>query len=59
MVYLKKTVKETKATSRSRGFQKIEGQRFQDSRHMKMVRLLVLRTGCLYPPKNIPDTHFC
>jgi hypothetical protein len=24
-----------------------------------MVRLSALRTGRLYPPGNIPDTHFC
>ena len=33
--------------------------RFQDNRHMKLVRLLALRTGRLYPPGNIPGTHFC
>jgi hypothetical protein len=27
--------------------------------HMKVVRLLALRTGRLYPPGNIPGTHFC
>jgi hypothetical protein len=26
---------------------------------MKVVRLLALRTGRLYPPVNIPRTHFC
>jgi len=26
---------------------------------MKVVRLLALRTGRLYSPGNIPDTHFC
>ena len=25
---------------------------------MKVVRLSALRTGCLYPPGNIPGTHF-
>jgi len=24
-----------------------------------MVRLSAIRTGCLYPPGNIPGTHFC
>ena len=28
-------------------------------RHMKVVRLSALRTGSLYPPENIPGTHFC
>ena len=31
---------------------------FQDSRHMKVVRLSALRTGRLYS-RNIPGTHFC
>jgi hypothetical protein len=26
---------------------------------MKVVRLSALRTGRLYPPGKIPDTHFC
>ena len=26
---------------------------------MKVVRLSALRTGRLYPPGNIPGTHFC
>ena len=35
------------------GFQKVEAPRFQDNRHMKVVRLSALRTGRLYPPKTI------
>jgi len=31
------------------GFQEVEGPRFHDSRHMKVVRLSALRTGRLYP----------
>jgi len=31
--------------------------RFQDNWHMKVVRLLALRTGRLYPPGNIPGTY--
>jgi len=31
------------------GFQKAEDPRFQDNRHMKVVRLSALRTGRLYP----------
>ena len=27
--------------------------------HMKVVRLSALCTGRLYPPENIPGTHFC
>jgi len=30
-------------------FQEFEAPRFQDYRHMKVVRLSVLRTGRLYP----------
>jgi hypothetical protein len=41
------------------GFQEVEAPRFLDHRHMKVVRLSALRTGCLYPPGNIPGTHFC
>ena len=35
---------------RPRGFQEVEAPRFQDNRHMKVVRLSALRTGRLYPP---------
>ena len=38
------------------GFQDVEAPRFQDNRDMKVVRLSAVRTGCLYPPGNIPDT---
>jgi len=31
------------------GFQEVEAPRFQDNRHIKVVRLSFLRTGCLYP----------
>jgi hypothetical protein len=41
------------------GFQEVEVPRFKANRHMKVVRLLALRTGRLYPPENIPGTHFC
>jgi hypothetical protein len=41
------------------GFQELEAHRFIDNRHMKVVRLLALRTGRLYPPENTPGTHFC
>jgi hypothetical protein len=39
-------------------FQDAEALRFQDSRHMKVERLSDLHTGRLYPPGNIPGTHF-
>jgi len=32
---------------------------FKDNRHMKLVRLLAIRTGCLYRPGNAPGTHVC
>ena len=35
------------------GYQQVEAPRFQDNRHMKMVRLLALRTGHLLPSKEI------
>jgi hypothetical protein len=41
------------------GFQEVEGPRFQDNRHMKVVRFSALRTGRLYPTGNIPGTHSC
>jgi hypothetical protein len=34
---------------RPRGFQEFEAPRFQDNRHMKMLRLSTLYTGRLYP----------
>ena len=40
------------------GFQEVEAPRFQDNRHMKVVRLPALRTCRLYPPGSIPGTHF-
>ena len=43
------------------GFQDVEAPKFQDNRHMKVIRLSALRTGRLYPPPkgNIPGIHFC
>ena len=35
------------------GFQQVQAPRFQDNKHMKVVRLSALRTGRLYPPKEI------
>jgi len=34
---------------RTWGFQEFEDPRFQDSRHMKVVRFLALHSSCLYP----------
>ena len=44
---------------RSLGFQEAEAPRFQDNRHMRVARLSAVGTGSLYPPGNIPGTHFC
>ena len=33
------------------GFQEVEAPRFQDNRHIKVVRLSALHTGCFYPQK--------
>jgi hypothetical protein len=43
--------------NRPRGFQEVEAPRFQDNRHMKVVRS-ALHISHLYPPGNIPGTHF-
>jgi hypothetical protein len=40
-------------------FQEVKAPRFQDNRHIKVVRLSALRTGRLYSPRNIPGTDFC
>jgi hypothetical protein len=37
----------------------VKDPRFQDKRHIKVVRLSAVGTGRLYPLGNIPDTHFC
>ena len=55
----KEKVKVKQSHYRSRGCQEVEAPRFQDNRHMKVVRLSALCTGRLYPPGNIPGTHFC
>jgi hypothetical protein len=34
-------------------------QILKDDRHMKVVRLSAICTGCLYPPGNTPGTHVC
>jgi hypothetical protein len=41
------------------GFQEVEDPRFEDSRLMIVVRLSTLPTDRLYPPGDIPGTHFC
>jgi len=39
--------------------QKVDAPRFRDSVHMKMVMLLAVRIGRLYPPADTTVTHFC
>jgi len=39
-------------------FQEVEASRFQDSWHMKVVRLLALHTGHLYRPGNVTGYSF-
>jgi hypothetical protein len=41
------------------GLQEAEAPKFEDSQHMKVVRLSALSTGRLYPPGKIPGTHVC
>ena len=41
------------------GFQEVESPRFQDNRHIDVVRLLALHTGRLYRPRNIPGADLC
>jgi hypothetical protein len=44
---------------RPRGFQEFEAPRFVEIRHLNVVRLSAALIGRLYPPGNIPGTHFC
>ena len=51
-VFCTECVKVKKSHSRPeqpRGFQEVKAPRFQDIRHINLVTLSVLRTGCLYP----------
>ena len=41
------------------GFHDVEASKFQDNRHMNVVRLSALHTGRLYSPGSIPGTHSC
>ena len=56
---LKGERKEKKSLDRPWGFQEFEVPRFQESRHMKVVRFSALRNGRLYVLGDIPDTNFC
>ena len=50
-VYIKE-INPITGMDRLSGFQEVEAPRFQDSHHMKVVRLSALRTGCLYPQET-------
>ena len=43
---------------RPTGHQDVESPRFQDNWHLKVVKLLALHTGRLYPSGDIYGTHF-
>jgi hypothetical protein len=51
------TVQQKQSLSKPWGFQEDEASRFQDNRHMKVVRS-DLGTGRLYPAENMSGTHF-
>jgi hypothetical protein len=44
---------------RSVGLQNVKNVRFPGNRHMKIVRLLAIRSGLHYPLWNTPNNHFC
>ena len=41
------------------GFKEVETFRFHDNQHKNIVGLSALSTSLIYPPRNIPGTHFC
>jgi hypothetical protein len=57
--HVKKQSNPITGLDRPTGFQEVQVTRFLDSRHLKVVRLSAIRTGRLYPPGNLPGTHFC
>jgi hypothetical protein len=48
-VHIKRYSNPVTGLDRPGGFQEVAAPRFQDNRHMKVVRLSALRTGRLYP----------
>jgi hypothetical protein len=58
---LTRTAKSTENLSHywSLELQRFEASKFQDNRHMKLVRLSALQIGRLYPQGDISSTHFC
>jgi hypothetical protein len=59
ILYVKRSSNPITCLDRPSGVQEAEAPRFQDNRHVMVVRLSALRTGRFYPPGNIPGTHFC
>jgi hypothetical protein len=57
-IYLFKTIPGQVWTVPESYMQKDEAFRFQDNRHMMVVRLSSLATGSLYTPAIILRTHF-
>jgi len=53
-IKLLRQVKVKQSPDRPWGFDEVEGPRFQDNQHMKVVRLSALPTSHLYLPRNIP-----
>jgi len=58
-VYIKSKAIPIQAWTGPEGSSRLRLPEFQDNQHMKVVSLSALRTGRLYPPGNIPGTHFC
>ena len=52
--YIKKYSNPITSLDRPGGFQEFEAPRFQDNRHMKVIRLSALRTGRFYPQEIFP-----
>ena len=53
------TVKVNQSLYRPWRFQEDEAPRFQDNRHMNVVRVSALYIDDLYLAVNIPGAHFC
>jgi len=58
MTQLRQKAMPVQTNYRSLRLQETEAPR-SDSRYMKVERMSALRTGYLYPARNIPGTHLC
>ena len=58
-VFIETDTHKERKEEKKKGFQDVEPPKFQENRHMNLLRLSALHTGRLYPPGNIPVTHFC